>query len=419
MQNKRDDIALEAALLKSMAIKSNYEQYYNILDTKKLIPITKSLLEDYRKYYDKHNEDINWETFYTEFSQNWHKKDLDGDDVAYYRDTVFPLILNSKIENGLYISLLERQASAKIEEIIANGYDQQKIDDVVTSLKDSIKIYQKDNDDDVFKLNTLDLSVLDSSHGLNWFLPSLQAGLGSHMAGQFIVVAADSGAGKSAFCISQAVHIFKHINAQGIDRPILYCTSEDTKEDLAGRFLSCLYKDKVLGGFEEIITTYEKVHAHYSKTYNDELFIGMQIRGHNDLYKIRQKIDKYNPCVVIIDMLDKLSASDAVTDLTKVYQDIRSISNDGYPIIGTSQSGNTTYQNKENGDYKHRKWLTDKDLAGSKSGKQGAAYAMVMIGMDDDVPGVRYLTTTKKKRGKHVSVTCVIDEQYSLYRELL
>ena len=124
-------------------------------------------------------------------------------------------------------------------------------------------------------------------------------------------------------------------------------------------------------------------------------------------------------CLIIIDLLDKLSASDNIQDLTKLYQEVRGIANDGYFIIGTSQTGNTSYQDKDTKEYKHRRWLTDKDLANSKSGKQGAAYCMIMIGKDDEIPGIRYISTTKKKRGRHCNITAEISEIHSFYRELI
>lgn len=418
MSIKKEDVELEASLLKSLSTKKNYEQFMKVLDTKKLIPVTNLLLNDYKKYYEKYNEDVNWETFYTEFTHNWHRKDLDAQDMDYYRETVFPLVRGATVKDSLLVQLLERQATVSILETIDNGFDSGKIEEILSSLKEQSHVYQKDNDDEIFKLNNLDLSVLDCSNGLSWFLPSLQAGINSHMPGQFIVVAADSNAGKSAFCLSQAAHVFRQLHDRGESRPILYLTSEDTKEDLGARFLSNLYADKGVG-FEEVITQYERIEKHYTKTYNDELFIGMQIRGPSDLYKLRTKVDKYNPSLIIIDMLDKLSGSDAIGDLTKVYQDIRAIANDGYPILGTSQTGNTTYLDKETGKFVHRKWLTDKDLAGSKSGKQGAAYCMIMIGIDDDMPNIRYLSTTKKKRGCNVRTTCQLIEAHSLYKELL
>lgn len=416
----QEDIQLEASLLKALSIEKNHKQFIHVLDTKRLIPITNLLLKDYKKYYEKYENDIDWGVFYTEFSQNWHKKDLDEDDLRYYRETVFPLVQNSIVLDSLFISLLERDASEKIKDISESGFDHKAINTVLEELDVLRSVYDNNKkDDEVFSLGAVDVSVLESSNGLPWFMPSLQAGLGSHMPGQFMVIAADSDVGKSAFCISQAVHVFKHLNKLKSAGPILYCTSEDTKEDLACRFLSCLYKDVVHNGFEDIITQYDKVLESYKKSFDDKLFVGVSVRGSGSLYTIKQKIAKYKPSLIIIDMLDKLSGSDNIQDLTKLYQEIRGISNDGFPIIGTSQTGNTSYEDKQTHETKHRKWLSDKDLAGSKSGKQGAAYCMIMIGKDDAVPGVRYVATTKKKRGKHCRITCEIIEKYSLYKELI
>lgn len=413
------DIQLEASLLKALALKDNYNSFINILDSKRLINITAGLLKDYKKYYDKYKENINWSTFYAEFAYNWHNKDMDEHDLAYYRETVFPLIQNAEVSDSVYTALLEREASKKIEDVISKGINQHEIHEILTKLEEQKAVYCKDKrDEDVFSLASVDCSVLDPSNGLTWFLPSLQASLNSHMPGQFVVVAADSDTGKSAFCISQAVHVFKQLNKSGGKRPILYCTSEDTKEDLACRFLSCLYQEETQG-FEHIITHFDKVLSNYKKNFDDSLFIGIAIRGPSDLVRIRQKIDKYNPSLIIIDMLDKLSNSDNIQDLTRLYQEIRGIANDGYQIIGTSQTGNTTYYDKETNEYKHRKWLSDKDLSGSKSGKQGAAYCMIMIGKDDNMPNIRYISTTKKKRGKHCNITCELIDLHSFYKELL
>ena len=414
---KQEDISLEASLLNALAIKKNYDQFVKLLEPKKLISITAELLKDYKKYYEKYQKDIDWQLFYPEFCE-WHKKDLDADDLAYYRDTVFKLIKESVNEN-IYVSLLERQATKDIEIVLNQGYDHNKLHEILTNLQAEKSAYIKEIDDDVFTLSSVDVSVLETTNGLTWCLPAIQSSLNSHMPGQFVVVAADSDVGKSAFCITQAVHVFKQLHKKENPRPILYCTSEDTKEDLTCRFLANLYQDRCLGGFEEIITKYEKIREHYVTNYNNGLFIGISIRGPSDLYRIKSKISKYNPSLIVIDMLDKLSGSDNIQDLTKLYQEIRGLANDGYPIIGTSQTGNTTYQDPETKEYKHRRWLSDKDLAGSKSGKQGAAYCIISIGKDDEMTNIRYLQTTKKKRGKHVQVTCQLDDIYSCYKELL
>lgn len=419
MNYTKEDVTLEASLLKTLSVKKHYDQFINVLDVKRLIPTTASLLKDYKKYFDKYNNDIDFEVFYQDFSQNWHRRDMTEYDLKYYRETVLPLIAESKIDTSVYITLLEREAASKIDTLTAQGVDTVAIHDVLTELANKKSAFLNVKDDDVFSLTDVNLEVLDTSNGLEWFMPTIQANLNSMMPGQFIVVAADSDTGKSAFCISQAVHTFKQLHMKNSNRPILYCTSEDTKEDLAARFLSCLYANEYIGGFEQIVREYKEVTKRYKKEYKDGLFVGMQIRSHVDLIKLQNKIVKYNPSLIIIDMLDKLSNSDNIQDLTQLYQTVRGVANEGYSIIGTSQSGNTSYKDGETGEYKHRKWLTDKDLANSKSGKQGAAYCMIMIGRDDDIPNIRYLSTTKKKRGKHVALTCEILQEFSMYKELM
>ena len=411
----QNDISLESSLLKALAIKKNYEQFAQVLDTKRLIPLMAGLLKDYDKYYKKYEKDINWDEFYTEWAHNWHAKDMDERDVEYYREQVFPLIRNSKIENSVYVSLLEREAAQKIEEINKEGFNPAAIAEVLSSLNNQVSVYQTVNDERVFKLTDVDLGKLDTSTGIRWFLPALQAHLDSLMSGQFWVVAADSNTGKSAFCISQAVAVLKSYE----DKVILYCTSEDTKEDLTGRIFSNLYKDRLPNGFEDVGAKREKIQEAFKRDYNPTRFQAMQIHGSGDLIKIEQLIEKIKPDLVIIDMLDKLAKTDDWMELAKLYQKVRGWANAGVAIIGTSQSGNTEFFNKQTNKFETVKNLTDKHLAGSKSGKQGAAYGILSIGKDDDQKHIRYVKSSKRKRGRDVRVTCVLEERYSLYRELL
>jgi archaellum biogenesis ATPase FlaH len=399
-----------------MSNKSIYDKYSKYVDYTRLMPNTKLLLTDYDKYYSKfaNHECIDWGVFYENFSQYWHKRDLDQEDIKYYRDTVLPVIQEQEDDADTILSLLELQTKDSIISNLENGIQTDKIVEILDSFKQTEQKLKGEQDEEVFSLDNVNLEVLDNTNGIEWFLPSLQQGLGCLMPGQFIVVSADSNTGKSAFCISQAVSVFKNS-----ERPILYCTSEDTKEDLAARFLSNLFADKVKNGFESIVKHNKKVLDHFKKEYDPSLFIGMQINGPKDVYKIRTKIDTYKPCVVIIDMLDCLAKDAGHESLTAVYNEIRLLANSGYPIIGTTQSGNTTYMDKETKEYKHRKHLSEKDMAGSKYGKQGAAYCAIMIGKDDETSTLRYINTTKKKRGDHVSVVAEIVEKYSLYKELL
>lgn len=422
---KESDILIETSLLKAMSIRYNYDTFADFIDFKRLLPNTLILLTDYEKYYKAFDHDeIDWGTFVTEFSQRWHRKDLDNDDIVYYRDTVIPMIQSKpqqEVEQVL-VSLLDRQYTDKLYSAIDGGIDANEVEELVDEYRLNKSKYSIEVDEEAFSIDRVDFSILDKENGVPWFLPSLQQGLGSLVQGQFVVVAADYGTGKSAFVINQSVEAFKQLHRTGGTNPVLYFNSEGTSADVFTRFLSCLYSKHVTGGFEEVLKRIEEVREKFVATFNANNFLVFQIQQ-GDTSKIRQKVAQYKPSMVIIDIADTLAKEEDVQSLKKLFDGLRLLSAQSCPIIATTQSGNTEYKyfDKEENQMvtKTRKWLTDKDLYGSKAGKGGAADTIITIGKDDDMPNVRYVHTPKKKRGQIVSTTCELVEKFSLYREVI
>lgn len=422
---KPDDIRLESSLLKAMSIKKNFDMFSEFIDIKRLLPNTSLLLVDYKKYFEAFTEHevINWGTFTTEFAQHWHIRDLDEDDIAYYRDTVFPLIekVDDQDVNSVLVGLLDRDYLDKYTQALSVGFDIKNLQEILDNYTQDKAKYVTKLDEEAFSIDKVDFSILDKENGIPWFLPSLQKGLGSLVQGQFVVVAADYGVGKSAFVISQLAHTLKYLRAKKDNRPVLYFNSEGTQADVFTRTLSNLYSNKVHGGFEDVLKQVDRVSSDFIEKFNKDTFLVFQIQQ-GDMSKIKQKIDMYKPSIVIIDIMDVLAKEEDVQHLKKLYDGLRLLSAQSCPIIGTTQSGNTSYQyfDKEKSEMvtKHRRWLSEKDLYGSKAGKGGAADTIITIGKDDDMPHVRYVHTPKKKRGNVVSVTCEIVEKYSIYKEM-
>ena len=417
---------VEVTLLKALSTKYNYEKYIELVDKKRLMQDTSVLLEYFGKYYDRYpdHSTIDFSTFYAHFAQDWHKKDLDDEDIKYYRETVVPALEKHSDDDTqtVLLALEARDVSQKITDSLETGLDVDAITGVLSEYTEKHNtIYG--NEQDIFTPTSIDMGESDQSNGVPWFLSSLQRGLGSLTGGQFVVIAADSGVGKSCAVISQAVHTVKWIKRNNTTRPVLYFTSEDTESDLMGRFFSNLYSGHIKGGFEEIIERRDEVQQSFVDNFPANCMLAARISGPKDLYKIKKYIERYNPCLIITDMLDCLSNSQEQGDLGLLYQQFRSIANSGYPVIGTTQSGNTSYQyfdkNTNEMVTKYRENLTDKDMANSKSSKQGATYCSLMIGKSNSGEFVRHINTTKKKRGRAVRATVELIEKFSLYRELL
>lgn len=421
---KPEDKQIEKALLKVMSSRKNYETYIDHLDLNRLLPNTSVLLKDYGRYYKSFKHDvIDWPTFVTEFGQNWHSRDMDEDDVSMYRDSIIPTIqeVDATDADTAMESLLKRAYRQKLESKLPD-FSEDEIQEVLDAFRKERQKYRTDIDEEAFSIDMIDFSVLDKDKGIPWVLPSIQRGLGSLVQGQFVVVAADYGVGKSAFVLSQATEAFKHLHRTKQHKPILYFNSEGTQADVYVRFLSCLYSKFVDGGFEEILTRIDEVKEKFCKTFNPNNFLVFQIQQ-GDMSKIKQKIDMYKPSLVIIDIADVLAKEEDVQHLKKLFDGLRLISATSCPIIATTQSGDTSYKyfDKEQNKMitKHRRWLNEKDLYGSKAGKGGAADTIITIGKDDDMPGARYVRTPKIKRGTVVSATCELIEKFSLYKELV
>lgn len=414
------DAMAEVALLKALANKDNFDLYEHSINKKRVLPQTLLMLDDYKKYFEMYPEhgQINFGLFYTQFSQAWHE-DTDEQEMEYYKNYLFPALDKINVEEieSCLLGLMKRQTSDSIRDVLKRDLDVSKIKELLDAFEIKQSDVLKTVDLEVHTIDKVDFSVLDKSKGVPWFLPSMQEGLGGLVKGQLVVVAADFGTGKSAFVISQAAAAIEHFKKNKIDKPVLYFNSEGTEADIFGRLCSNLFRDKVPGGFEDIVINHEKVKNNFIKQYGTNSIYVVQMTN-STIEWIKAKIQKYDPGLVIIDITDTLAPEENAQTLKKVYDNLRLLSGAFCPIIATTQSGNTSYTDGESGEQKTRKWLKDKDLYGSKTGKGGAADTIVAIGRDDANPKLRYISTPKKKRGTPVNVSCTIEEKFSLYEEL-
>ncbi len=412
------DIILESALLSTMSHRENFTLYVNSIDKKRLLPATSLLLTDYEKYFKlfPDHEIVDFGQFQTQFTQNWHNKDLDQLDIEYYRDYVFPAIQKAEGTEHCLLGLMNKQTTEAIHDICMNQFDVDLIRHQLDEHENKQQLIILENDNDAITSSTVDLSVLDKSSGIPYFLPSLQANLGGLIQGQFVVVSADSNTGKSAFCISQAVHAFTHFDKQPDRGPILYFNSEGTPGDIFGRFWSNLFKKQIPGGIEDIVTRREEVRQKFNERFDANKFIVFQM-GTSGISYIRAKLKKYKPSLVIIDMLDILATVEDPITLKKLYDNIRLLSLEFCAIMGTTQSGDTTWFDKETGTEKSMKFLSDKKVLGCKA-KAAAAETMITIGKDSNNPKIRYISVPKKKRGVACNLTCELVDTYSLYKEI-
>jgi len=422
---KKIDTRLETALLKNMSDRGIYEQYHHLIDYKRLLPNTELLLSDYGKYYKAYPaaSSVEFTSFYTHFAQEWHTTDLEQTDIDYYRDYVFPAIEECPtmdIDKCL-LGLIEKQCVEDIDTLCKKSLDVSKLLDIIDMFEAKKSSITRTNDTELNTIDTIDFKVLDKAEGIPWFLPSLQQNLMSITMGQYVLVVGDFGTGKSAFVVNQVEHTIRHLNKKKDTRPVLYFNSEGTAADVMARYLSCLYREKVPGGFEEIVDRIEEIKQKYLAVFDSKQLIVIQMSDVGTFDKLAAKVKKYKPALVIIDICDKLAKEEDVISLKKLHDNLRVLAGAECPIIGTSQSGVTSYT-EESPDggrkQKNKKWLGASDTYGAKTGKGGAADTIITIGKEDEQSPMRFISVPKKKRGEQCRIVCELIDKYSHYKQL-
>ncbi len=174
------DIILESALLSTMSHKENFTVYVNSIDKKRLLPATSLLLTDYEKYFKLFPDHlvVDFGQFQTQFTQNWHNKDLDQLDIEYYRDYVFPAIQKAEGTEHCLLGLMNKQTTDELLEVAISNFEIGKLREILDKHESKEQLILLDHDNEAITSTTVDLSVLDKSNGIPYFLPSLQASLG-------------------------------------------------------------------------------------------------------------------------------------------------------------------------------------------------------------------------------------------------
>jgi hypothetical protein len=423
---KPQDVALESTLLAIMSSYVNYMTYNDAIDYSRLLPNTQLLLKDYKRYYNQNLEldaaaavywHIDWGDFYTLFSQEWHRKDMDENDIAYYRDVVFPMI--QKVENADAEACIQGLRQRAFEQRVKETTDCTELKSIIDEYENS-RLQSTAVETEGYNINTMDFTLLSKADGIEWVLPSLQASLGSLTAGELTLFVADTNTGKGLLVVAQMVHAFKHLTAKGDERPIMLFNSEGVVVEPVNRFFSNLYRKTYTDGFEEVCQNQLEVNKTFKDTYGrhaEKLWV-FSISQINTFEKLRNKVLQYKPAIVFVDIADKLAKERDVGSLTVLYDSLRGLAEEAAcPIIATSQSGNTKYFDEEERKFRYKRFLDDKDIYGCKQ-KASAATTMICMGRDDDRSLTRYINVAKSKRGTPIKLTCEILPKYSRLEEL-
>ena len=252
--------------------------------------------------------------------------------------------------------------------------------------------------------------------GFTWRLECLNKSIGMLKKGMFGAILARVETGKTAMWVSEVGNFASQIND---DEHICIFFNEENGTDVMWRLYSS-------------VTGMTAIDIECNPTKAKELWVaggGHRIKFLDSAQQkpatITKVLDSLNPKLIVIDNLDKIKGGDSEdrrdAQLGKIYQWARETAKIYAPVIGVSQASSPA-------GHEQQKWLTELDMADSKTAKPAELDFLIAIGRTDQAgyEYVRYINIPKNKRrgnrytkeaDRHGKFQTIIVPELSIYRD--
>lgn len=260
--------------------------------------------------------------------------------------------------------------------------------------------------------------LLDKTYlkpGLRWRMDSLNKSLGSLRPGNFGFLFARPETGKTTFLTSEGSYFAEQAVAQNLG-PVLHLNNEGEDDNILMR-----YYQSVLGAtLAQILSNRARAQQVFMEKTKGKILLPRL--GNFNKTHVEKLIEKYKPCVVVVDQVDHVQGFDADREdlrLGKIYEWLRTLAKQ-CPIIGVTQA---------DGSGEGMKWLTMGNVANAKTSKQATADFILGIGKvhDEAYAQIRFLNISKNKllgdpdtdpKRRHARWEVMMDQEAARYKDL-
>ena len=407
---------IEISLLRVLGTKIGYDKVHSSIPMDALEPRTKAIVQDISKYYSmfpQHTE-IDVVQFKDMFFTHWHKG-LAEEEKAFYAKIIdhADKPLDAESRSGVINGMVELNLADKMLKALDKYNAGEEIDIVSTTeailenAKGSRERREETNwvDPDMDKL----LQEDNDSSGLTWFQPSLANTSRPIRHGDLIIVAGRPDTGKTTFTAGEVTNMADQMigSPEGLTeaeiaiekaRPIFWFNNEGAGDRILKRV--------VQAGLQATIPEMQAMQQEKTLVSNYEKAIGcpmntIRVINIHDYWnwQVEELVEEYQPKLVVMDMIDNIKFSGLSLDggartdqiLEQMYQWARNMGvKHNLGVIATSQISN----DGEGLQFPDKSMLKD-----SKTGKQGAAEMMIMLGRGNDpmTENSRFISTPKNK----------------------
>lgn len=231
--------------------------------------------------------------------------------------------------------------------------------------------------------------------GLKWRLKCLNESTRPLRPGDFIILAARPDAGKTSFLCSEITFIAKQIQEH---QSVLWINNEGPRKRIIGRS----WQAALNASMQELeeLNIQNKLYSMYDEEVGGEDKIKIYDAHELNSIEIENLIKRDKPGVVVFDMIDNIKFMGANhlggqrTDqlLETMYQWAR--------LIGVKYNCVVIATSQVSADGEGMRFPNQSMLKDSKTGKQGAADVIIILGKDNEVDNLRFISIPKNKLAK-------------------
>ncbi len=395
-------MSLDNSFIRSIRNRTQFKERISSTPINLFTDKARELIKHMSRYFRQFKEcsDIDYKDFMV-----WLREvvDPDPEDLILYQALMkdFEVPLSTEAEDFLTDRLRDSDLVYKVSEVItkwANGDEIEVIDTIKQLADKSSNNRQIDDGITVVTSSTNDiLSHAGTDWGFEWELPLLKKAIRPAQPGDLILVAARPDSGKTTFLgdiirpwSNQLDKLFP-----GENRCILWLNNEGPGNRIKLRMRQSALQ-MTIGEMSQLAADGEDIDRMYEQAVGPDRVVILDIHGKTTT-QVDRMLAKYNPAVVVWDMLDKVRYSheeagrSVRTDeqLEALYSWVREMGviRNCVNLVSTQLSGDA-----ENMPYPHLGMLKD-----SKTGKQGTADAIITFGKVETYPNTRYIGLTKNK----------------------
>lgn len=237
---------------------------------------------------------------------------------------------------------------------------------------------------------------------LKWRLNSLNDATDGLDEGTFTFFIARVETGKTTFLASEVTNFASQVKA-----PIIWVNNEEAGHKVLERLYCAALGWTKQQLYHDVKATEER----YKMVTKDNIMI--LDSAQTTYWDVQNLCKKVNPSLLVIDQLDKIKGfkndrRDVQLGMNYIWA--REMAKQYCPVIAVSQASDSG---------SNKMWLTESDVAESKTSKAAEADLMIGIGKSYQSENLRGLNIIKNKlTGKHSKITCRIKPDVARYEDL-